>query len=244
VKSTLTAELLKLTTTRTVLWLALAMLGLVTLAVTLHGLGLPIDDVSTYPTQMRVFIAGQSLGSVFAALAGAIAVTSEYRHGTIRPTFLAAPHRSTVVAGKALSGALTGLVLGALATTSSAALTLGLLHLRDVPVQLTHDDVLQGILGGTLDGALWAMLGLAIGGLVRNQIAAIVGLFVWVQVIENLLIDSAPDVSSYMPGALAQAVAGSQQGTIDAAAALALLSAYTVVALVACTVRIARTDVA
>lgn len=242
--SALRAELLKLRTTRTLLWLMLSMLGVVVLAVVLHGLGLAIEDVSRSPTQMRVFISGQSLGSVFAALAGAIAVTSEYRHGTIRPTFLAAPHRSAVVRGKAAASAMVGFAFGLLATASAAALTLGLLHLRNVPVLLDREDILQGIIGGAVDGALWAVLGLGVGGLMRNQVGAIVGLFIWVQVIENLLIDSVPSVSSYLPGALAQAVAGSQQGTVDAAAALALLAGYAAVVLSVCTARIAQSDVA
>lgn len=243
-RNALNAELLKLRTTRTVLWLFLSMMGLVALAVTLHCLGIDIEDVAQQPTQMRILISGETLGSVFAALAGAIAVTSEYRHGTIRPSFLAAPHRSVVVAGKAASSALLGLVFGLLATAFSAALTLGLLQLRDVPIVLTHNDIAQGILGGAANGALWAVLGLGIGGLVQNQVGAIVGLFVWVQVIENLLIDSVPKLSSYLPGALAQAVAGSQQGTLGAPVALALLIAYTVVVLSACMARISRTDVA
>lgn len=240
----LRAEVLKLRTTRTVLWLLLAMVGLVVLAVTLHGLGLALDDVSRHPTQIRIFIAGQNLGSVFAALAGAAAVTSEFRYGTIRPTFVAAPHRSTVVLGKAGASAVVGFAFGLVATITAAALTLGLLHMRDVTVLLGHDDLLHGILGGAADGALWAVLGLGIGGLIRNQVGAIIGIFIWVQVIENLLIDSAPKVSSYLPGALAQAVAGSRRGNLDTAPALSLLALYAAAVLTACVARIQRTDVA
>src|SRR5262245_18735153 len=119
------AELLKLRTTRTLLWLLLSMLGLVVLAVSLHGLGLAIEEVSKYSTQIRIFVFGQNLGSVFAALAGAIAVTSELRHGTIRPTFLASPQRSKVMLGKAAASAVVGFVFGLLASLSAAALTLG-----------------------------------------------------------------------------------------------------------------------
>ena len=243
-RNALRAELLKLRTTRTVLWLMLSMLGLVVLAVLLHGLGLAIEDVNRYPTQMRVFISGQNLGSVFAALAGAIAVTSEFRHGTIRPTFMAAPRRAVVVRGKAAASALLGLAFGLLAAAGAAALTLASLHLREVAVVLDHEDLLQGILGGGAVAALWAVLGLGVGGLMRNQVGALVGLFIWVQVIENLLIDSVPRVSSYLPGALAQAVAGSQQGTVGAPMALVLLTAYAATVLTACTARISRTDVA
>jgi ABC-type transport system involved in multi-copper enzyme maturation permease subunit len=240
----LRVELVKLRTTRTVLWLLLAMLALVVLAVTLHGLGLATEDVSLQPTQIRIFIAGQNLGSVFAALVGAIAITSEYRHGTIRPTFLADPRRSTVILGKAAASSIVGFAFGLVATIAAAALTQGLLHARGVTVLLDHDDVVQGILGGAVDGAFWAVLGLGIGGLIRNQVGAIVGIFIWVQVIENLLIDSAPQLSSYLPGALAQAVAGSQEGVVATTPALGLLALYATFILAACVARTARTDVA
>ena len=46
-------------------------------------------------------------------LAGVLLVTSEYRYGTIRPTFLFMPHRARVLSAKLIAGLLAGIVFGA-----------------------------------------------------------------------------------------------------------------------------------
>lgn len=53
-----------------------------------------------------------SLAGVFSALAGIMLVTSEYRYGTIRPTFLFTPKRSRVLGAKVGAGLLAGAVFG------------------------------------------------------------------------------------------------------------------------------------
>jgi ABC-2 type transport system permease protein len=239
------AERLKLRTTRTTLWLLIAMLGLIALAVLLHGLGLAAAQLGEAPSQMRVFIAGQNVGAVFAALLGAMILTGELRHGTIRPTFLGFPQRRTVVIAKAVTAAGCGLLFGLLATALAAALTVLSFQSRDIDVVLTAGDFAQGIVGGGIGAALWAVLGLGVGGLVRNQVGTIVGLFIWLQLIENLLIDGAPSVSQFMPGALAQSIAGSEQGTISSPLlAAGLLLVYSSVVISASAVRVSRADVA
>ena len=213
-RAAIAAEVLKLRTTRTVLSLFLGMLGLVILAVALHGFGLPARDLAELSSQRRVLIAGETVGAVFAALLGAMSITAELRHGTIRPTLLGIPDRRAVVAAKALTSLLVGLVLGLIATATAAAVGALAFAARDIPSQLNSGDYAQLIAGGALASALWAVIGLGIGSVVRNQVGAIVGIFIWLQIVENLLIDSVPDVSRYMPGSLAQAIAGSQIGAL------------------------------
>jgi hypothetical protein len=63
--------------------------------------------------------------------------------------------------------------------------------------------LLESILSRAAAAALWAVIGLGLGAVVRKQVAAIVGLFVWMQIVENLLVDSVPRVSRFMAGASA-----------------------------------------
>jgi ABC-2 type transport system permease protein len=239
------SEVLKLRTTRTVLSLFLAMLGLVLLAVALHGFGLPARDLAEASSQRRVLIAGETVGAVFGALLGAMSITAELRHGTIRPTFLGIPDRRTVIAAKALSSALVGLVFGVTATATAVAVGDFAFSTRDIPSQLNGGDYAQLIAGGALASALWAAIGLGVGSLVRNQVGAIVGIFIWLQIVENLLIDSVPDVSRYMPGSLAQAIAGSQVGALGSPiAALLFLIGYSLLVLLIGASRVVRGDVA
>ncbi|MCA1681290.1 MAG: ABC transporter permease, partial [Actinobacteria bacterium] len=118
----LRAELLKQRSTATNAGLLAAALGLVLLAVLLHGFALPAERLDSASEELTVLFGwGQKLGVLFAALLGAMSVTSEIRHGTIRPTLLVTPQRGRVVAAKALASMLLGVGFGLLA----AALALG-----------------------------------------------------------------------------------------------------------------------
>jgi ABC-type transport system involved in multi-copper enzyme maturation permease subunit len=206
-----------------VLGLLGAMVGLVLLAVLLHTLGLPARNLAGRSNQLRVLVeGGESLGVVFAGLLGAMSITGEVRHGTIRPTFLATPQRGRVVAAKAVTSMVSGLLFGVIATGLASAVGTAILSGRGVTIQLQRGDYALLLAGGGAAAALWAVIGLGLGAVVRNQVAAIVGLFVWVQIVENLLVDSVPSVSRFMPGALGQAITGQRTGTLHSPALGAL----------------------
>ena len=172
----LRSELLKQRSTQTALFLFLAMVGLVALAVALHVLALGEARLATTAHQLEVFQIGTRAGMLFAALAGALAITSEIRFGTIRPTFLVEPRRSPVLAAKLGVGALTGFVFGLLAEGLMAAFAAVAFSVRGIPNELTGGDYLRVLLGGAAAAALWAVLGVGVGALVRNQVATLVGL--------------------------------------------------------------------
>ena len=87
------AELLKLRTTRTTIALILAMIALILLFTLLDGLLTHPGGLASRQDQ-RQLLSVSSFTAVFAALAGVLLVTSEYRYGTIRPTTLFNPARS------------------------------------------------------------------------------------------------------------------------------------------------------
>jgi hypothetical protein len=111
----LRSELLKQRTTRTILQLPLWMVGLVALIVVLPVVGFSVHDLSVRANQLKIYGWGTGIGSLFAALLGALSITGEIRHGTIRPTYLTTPQRARVIAAKAAASALGGLALGLLA---------------------------------------------------------------------------------------------------------------------------------
>src|SRR6266498_5937792 len=92
------------------------MLALVLFVVLLHGLGLAAGNFDSTSKQLTVLFGwGEVLGALFAALLGAMSITGEIRHGTIRPTFLVTPLRGRVVAAKVLASGLVGILFGLLA---------------------------------------------------------------------------------------------------------------------------------
>jgi ABC-2 type transport system permease protein len=234
----LRSELLKQRTTRTGLTLLLYMLGVILLVVLLHVFGLDADELGSRENQMKVVGWGTSIGALFASLFGALSITGEIRHGTMRPTFLATPNRALVIAAKVAAGVLAGVVVGLLAEALTAAITGAGLSARGVDIAFDAGDVAQLLAGGAVAAALWAAIGTGVGALVRNQVGAVVGLCVWLLLAETILVGNVSSAAKFSPGASAGAIAGAIQ-TQDAADLLApalgavLLAAYAAAATVA-----------
>jgi ABC-2 type transport system permease protein len=244
----LRAELLKQRTTRTNLALLLWMVGLVTLVALLHVSSFSVDDLSRAENQMRIVGVGTSIGALFAALLGAMSITAEFRHGTIRPTFLATPRRVRVIAAKVAASALAGLGVGLLAEALTAGAEAAGLAARGIHIQLATGDYAQLLAGGAVAAALFAALGVGVGAGVRNQVPAVVGLCLWLLLIEPILLGDLPAAAKYAPGASAGAIAGAIQSQIAdtlvaPALGVVLLAAYAAMAVAAGSIATTRRDV-
>jgi ABC-2 type transport system permease protein len=247
-RTLLRAELLKQRSTRTSLGLLGTMLGLVLLAVLLHSLGLPAKDLAGTDRQLMVLGRGEFLGVLFAALIGALSVTAEIRHGTIRPTFLITPRRIRVVAAKVEGGLLIGAGVGLVAGAIAAVAGTAALRARGIEVQLDQSDYMLLVIGSAVAAALWAAIGVGVGALVRNQVPALIGICAWLLFVEGLLAGDVGgglgDVGRYLPGAAAAAISGQGPGTLLApAAGVVLLASYAVATALAGALQISRRDV-
>jgi ABC-type transport system involved in multi-copper enzyme maturation permease subunit len=210
----LRSELLKQRSTRTNLALLGWMVGLVVLVVALHVLSFGVNDLSQDSNQMKILGLGTSVGALFAALLGAMSITGEFRTGTIRPTFLVTPRRSRVVAAKLAASMLAGAGIGLVAEGLTAGAEAIGLAARGIDIQLAAGDYAQLLAGGALAGAFFAAIGVGIGAAIRNQVATIVGLCVWLLFVEPLLLGDVPSAAKYAPEATAGAIAGAIQSQI------------------------------
>jgi hypothetical protein len=229
----LRAELLKQRSTPTGAALLVSMLGLVLFAVLLHALTLAAAGADSRAEQLTmVFGWGEALGALFAALLGAVSITSEFRYGTIRPTFLITPQRGRPLAAKVRAGMLLGFAYGLVAAIAAAAAGGVALEARGIDIQLGAGDDALLLAGGAGAGALWGALGVGLGSLLRNQVATIAAICLWLLFVENLLVAFVPDFGRLMPGAAGAAFAGQDPATLLApgigAVLLALYSATTV----------------
>lgn len=239
------SETYKLLTTRTNAGVLVTMVGLVTLAVLLHAFGLPLDQLASGDQQRGLLSdVGVNLGVLFAALLGALAITAEYRTGTIRPVLLITPRRARVVAAKALVALAAGAATGLLAGVTAVVAGIAGMSSRGLTVEVSSGEVTRLVIGAAGGGALWAVIGLGAGALTRSQVPTVVGLFVWLLFIEQVLLDF-PDAHRFVPGALAQSLAGSTRDGVLASALLAavLLVGYAAAAAVAGLAATARRDV-
>jgi hypothetical protein len=219
----LRAELLRQRSTPTTFFLFLAMFGLVAFAVALHVLALDEGQLSSRSHQLEVFQVGTRAGMLFAGLVGAIAITAEIRFGTIRPTFLVTPRRGPVIGAKLAVSALAGVVFGLLAEALMAGAAVVAFAARGIDNQLTGGDYLQLLAGGAAASALWATIGLGVGAVVRNQVGAIVGLCIWMLLVESTSDTFVPGFGRLLPGGAGLALAGNIDKLSAAVAALLLV---------------------
>lgn len=204
----LRSELFKQRTTRTARILLASLLGVTLLVVCLHVFTIKAASLSQAVNQPKVFGWGTTIGALFASLAGAIGITAEFRHGTIRPTLLTNPDRTRVLLAKAAAAAIAGLIMGLLAAGLVAGIGSAGLSLRGIPITLGVGDFAQMIAGGAAGAAAWAVIGTGLGAMLRGQVAAVISLCVWLLLIENILIGNVPATGKYAPGAADGALAG------------------------------------
>ena len=239
----LLSELRKMRSTRTNLGLLGGMVALVVVFLLTIGLTGTSSDLADHDHQHRVFsVATQA--ALFAALIGVMAITSEFRHGTIRPTFVVTPHRGRVVAAKVVSSLLMGLLFGALAVGLAFGIGYAVFAARGAHLVLDRNDVLLLVLGTIAVTALWSALGVGLGAVVKNQVFAVIALLVWTGLVNPILDGALPGVGRYTP------IAASASLTADPASYLLsplggglLLIAYAAVFVAAGGMLVARRDV-
>lgn len=156
---------------------------------------------------------------------GVLVIAGEYRQRTILGTFLAEPRRGRVLIAKLLTTGAIGAVLAALTYAATAAIVIPLYASKGIH-QLPLDAMSLG-LGTVLSGACYGLLGVALGALTRNTVAAIVGGLVWIQFVEVGILENAfPSMAKWLPAGAAQAlttVESSPEALSQGVAALVLV---------------------
>jgi ABC-type transport system involved in multi-copper enzyme maturation permease subunit len=207
VKGQTSAEFLKLRSTRTTIGLVLGMVALIVLFALLSGLLTKARNLESVEDQRNLFGVA-SLAGVFSALAGIMLVTSEFRFGTIRPTFLFTPRRARVVAAKVAAALLAGVVFGVVAEGLGFGIGYAALSGRGITFALNGGQVTLLVLGTVAGVALWGAIGVGLGAIVRNQVGAVIGILAWGFVVEPLLFAFVPSVGRFGPAHAQDALTG------------------------------------
>ena len=150
-------------------------------------------------------------------------------------TYLAEPRRGRVLVAKLITAALVGAVGGAIIFGLDLAIALPVYAARGVhhlPV-----DVTSLWEGTTLLTACFGLLGVALGALTRNTVAAIIGALVWAAVIELAVLQPLfPSQAKWLPtGAAVSLTTATDHSTLlpPTVAALVLVGWAAVLALLA-----------
>lgn len=147
-------------------------------------------------------------GQIFILLLGIIGMTTEFRHFTSRPTFLFEPRRDRVIGAKLVAYAMVGILYAAACAAVTTAIAWPWLATKHVAIAWSSNNIGLVILGGAAGIVIFAVVGIGVGVMVRNQIAATIGALAFLLLLENL-IGVIPYVKSayrYLPGAAASAL--------------------------------------
>jgi ABC-2 type transport system permease protein len=197
------------------------------------------------PEQIAGAAAHVGLVGVFALVLGIIGMAGQYRHRRTTDTNLSTPRRDRVFLAKIGFYAAAGLVLG-LACTVTDLVTLAIaLPARGQTFHLWNSNLWLTLLGSVIWDVLFGALGVAVGALIRNLYAAIIGTLVFLYLIEGALNRVATAFSYWLPWA-----AGESLGRVPEAGGLPpwggglLLTGYTALFAALAMRTIARRDVA
>lgn len=175
----LAVERIKLFSTRSPWW---CMAMILVLGLTASALFAAFADTVT-PASSQL---GTGLGGWIVMVMAALAVTTEYRFGTIKAAFIATPNRLAVLLSK------TAFVTGVAALLGLAVATLSWLvavALAGAKGDLSLDSGVdwRGTVGYALVYAGYAIIAIGVGMLVRQSAAAISILLVWALVVEQIV---------------------------------------------------------
>jgi ABC-type transport system involved in multi-copper enzyme maturation permease subunit len=208
------AELLKWRTTRTlygtiagvVVLVALGVAAAIATAGTAGNAGLDTTE------GVRGVFGGAVNAGFLLLVMGIITTAGEYRQNTITAALLVTPRRRQLVVAKTIAMAIVGAGIAVIATAVTLAVALPWLAAKSVHPALLSGDVAGVLLGSAAVMVLFGLIGVGIGAIVRNQVAAVVGSLAWLLVVEKLLVGLFPVIGKW----LSFGASGSLIGSVDA----------------------------
>lgn len=222
------------------------------------GSDFPGLDLATAAAQLDTInplgasIGGGSIGIALIAvvLLGVLAGASDDRYGGIVGAVLASPRRGRLVIGKAAAVGLGGVGIGILMGLASFTMLLATLMVTGNPLTIGVGDILASIGRGVLAITLLTVIGLAVGILVRTQLAGVITVLAAL-LFEPILASMmqligggvTPLWTQYLPVALAQNVIHGGSPDVPLLVAIGALIALTTTLLAAASVALSRRDI-
>jgi ABC-type transport system involved in multi-copper enzyme maturation permease subunit len=204
-----------------------------------------IPPVGTEQFEQLAFAQGTGATVLFLIL-GIIGMTQEYRHRTATPTFLTTPKRGRVVVAKLIAYALAAVPFALVVIAANVLTVYVYAGARGAAPSLTGAN-LEVLATSALALVIYAVIGVGIGALFRNQVGAIVGGLVYLFVIEPVIrqIPATSGAYKWMPGGALEAMTATFEGPelLGSSQGALLLLAYGLVAALLGTLIAVRRDV-
>jgi ABC-2 type transport system permease protein len=162
----------------------------------------PLDSAH----DLREVLSWTGSGALVVLVAGIVLAAGEHRHGTAVDTFLTTPRRGRAVTAKLVVGAALGLVVGIVTAVASVAVAAAAYRVEGTTFPLGDGEVWATAAGTLAYTTLFAVVGVGLGSLVRNQVAAVTAALAWVAVVEHIFIGFASDLGRWLPFEAGQAI--------------------------------------
>ena len=171
--------------------------------------GIPAVGTQQYET-LAFSVAANT--SVLLLILGIIGMTQEYRHRTATPTFLTEPRRGRVITAKLIAYALVAVPFALVIVAVDVLVVMIYAGARGAAPSLSADN-LQTLAASGLVLVVFAVIGVGVGALLRNQVGAIVGSLVYLYVVEPIVssIGAIQGAYKWLPGGAVQAITSNFQ---------------------------------
>jgi ABC-2 type transport system permease protein len=121
-----------------------------------------------------IYNGGNVLSRILAMVVGIVAIGSEYRYGTLAWSYLATPRRIRMLLDKAGALLIFGLIYGITSVAAGMLVAIPIVLANSGSFLLDQPATWRSIILGVCSIALWTMIGMGLGILIKNMLIAVV----------------------------------------------------------------------
>ena len=210
--------------------------------------GQPIDPDFAAATALSLALFGVTFAQLALGVLGVLSTAGEYSTGMIRATLAAVPHRLPVLWSKAAAYGAVAVVVGLVGAFGAFLISSGVVSGTNAAMTFSTSGVVRSLVGAGVYLGLVAVIGVALGALLRSTaggISTLVGAFLLVPGLMSLLPSSWKDnINPYLPSNAGDAMFTLHHttGMLSAGAGTLVLLGWTVLALGGAAYRLVRSD--
>jgi ABC-2 type transport system permease protein len=121
-----------------------------------------------------IYNGGNVLSRILAMVVGIVAAGSEYRYGTLASSYLATPRRVKLLLGRVQALLIFGMIYGITSVAAGMLVSVPFVRVHGGTFLLNDAATWRSIILGVCSIALWTLIGMGLGILIKNMLIAVV----------------------------------------------------------------------